>query len=71
MGTLSLVFGLIFILGGIGLLIDGFVPSLPLLHFTNQNILFPLMFLAIMILFGAYLISKYDDDKKKEKSENS
>jgi len=67
MGTLSLVFGLIFILGGIGLLIDGFVPSLPLLHFTNENIMFPLMFLAIMILAGGYLINKYDDDKKKEK----
>ena len=68
MGTLSLVFGLILILGGIGLLIDGFVPSLPLLHFQEENMIFSLLFIGIMIGTGSLLISRYDDDKKKEKN---
>ena len=68
MGTLSLVFGLILILGGIGLLIDGFVPSLPLLHFQEENMIFSILLLGIMIAGGSFLISKYDDDKKKEKN---
>ena len=69
MGTLSLVFGIILILIGIYFVYDTlrvFVESE-----VMSDMIFLLLFGGILIAGGSYLISKYDDDKKKEKSENS
>ena len=72
MGTLSLIFGLLIILVGLGFLgmavflywSDNFVGqehNIPLLAFTFG--------IAIIILAGgSALIIKYDNDKKKEKN---
>jgi len=61
MGTLSLVFGIILIVIGIVFLI------LTLMSPAPDNLLYTILFEAILIAGGAYLIRKYDDDKEKGK----
>jgi len=59
MGTLSLIFGIIFIVAGLG--------ALPYGLYTGP-FLFALIPAAILITIGSLLIKKYDRDKKKEKN---
>ena len=70
MGTASLVFGLIAI--GFGLL----TILLPIMALTSSEPLFGLFYFGLILtivlfLIGGFLLRKYDNDKKKEKAQNS
>jgi len=59
MGTLSLIFGIIFIVAGFVAFPYGLYTSL---------FIFALIPTAILITIGALLIKKYDRDKEKSKN---
>ncbi len=64
MGTLSLIFGVIFILGALYFLWTGTILSTDIELYFHFNIALGI----ILLVIGSGLVKMYDSDKKKEKA---